>query len=115
MSRMADTPFIECKDSTLFHVEDRDGTLVLTMAYPDIAMGPAGLLAHVRIPIDGSTVEVVAPPVQHVRDFVRRHGGVEAATPDALDTLKAMAGREGPPPAPFGVSPQIARSHPGIF
>jgi hypothetical protein len=115
MSISSEIPYIECKDGTLFHVEDRDGTLVLTMAYPDPAMGPAGLLAHVRIPIAGATVEVVAPKVQHVRDFVRRHGGVEAATPDALDILKAMAGREGPPPAPFGVWPRIVRSHPGIF
>ena len=115
MSSMSDIPYIECRDSTLFHVEDRDGTLVLTLAYPDAAMEPAGLLAHVRIPIAGPTVEVVGPKVPHVRDFVRRHGGVEAATPDALDILKDMAGREGPPPDPFGVWPRIARSHPAPF
>ncbi|WP_187278766.1 hypothetical protein [Methylobacterium sp. WL12] len=58
MSSMSDIPYIECRDSTLFQVENRDGTLVLTMAYPDAAMEPAGLLAHVRIPIAGPSARL---------------------------------------------------------
>ena len=98
------------RDGTAFRVEDADGTLVLHIPAGDIHVEAAGLLAHARTPIDGPLLEIVSPHVDHVRDFSRRHGGVEAAGADALRILKDAGAREGAPPPPFHRWPRLTRS-----
>lgn len=90
-----------CRDGTALRVEDRDGTLVLVAPAGDRHLAAAGLLSHAALPVVGPDVEIVAPHVPHVRDFVRRHGGFERAGAQAVAILKSAGAREGAPPPPF--------------
>lgn len=90
-----------CRDGTALRVEDRDGTLVIVAPTGDQALHAAGLMAHAVVPVVGPDVEIVAPHVPHVRDYLRRHGGFASGGAQALAIPKSAGAREGAAPPPF--------------
>lgn len=105
MSNPADHAVL-CRDGTVLRIEDRAGTLVVIAPAGDPALHAAGLMANVVIPVVGPDVEIVAPHVPHVRDYLRRHDGFASGGAQALAILKAAGAREGAPPLPFGRWPR---------